>query len=147
MRSAVEAGVAYFASVFAAGFALGIVRVTVLVPLVGALGAVLLELPVILTASWILCGWILRRFDVAPEVSLRLVMGGVAFALLLGAEVVLSTVAFGRTPAGYLSSFATAEGAIGLAGQIVFALFPWMRLRRDTPRRSEPSDRQYRKPR
>lgn len=146
MRSAVEAGAAYFASVFAAGFALGIVRVTVLVPIVGSLGAVLLELPVILTVSWILCGWILRRFDVAPDVSRRLVMGGVAFALLLGAEVVLSTVAFGRTPATYLTSLATAEGALGLAGQMVFALFPWMRLRSDTPHRTEPSDRQFRKP-
>lgn len=127
MRSAVGAGAAYFASVFAAGFALGIVRVSVLVPLVGSLGAVLVELPVILTASWILCGWILRRFDVPRAVSRRLVMGGVALALLLGAEVVLAAVAFGRTPAAYLSSFATTEGAVGLAGQIVFALFPWMR--------------------
>ena len=46
------AGAAYFAVVFATGFALGVVRVLVTAPRLGETGAVLLEVPIILAASW-----------------------------------------------------------------------------------------------
>lgn len=129
MWLAFKAGVAYFALIFTVGFALGTVRVLVLAPRVGPLWAVIAEAPVILIASWIVCGWILRRFAVPPESSSRLAMGGVAFGLLLGAEAALSAIAFGRGPAAYFASFGTAEGVLGLAGQIAYALFPLFRLR------------------
>lgn len=123
--TAVKAGTAYFALVFTAGFALGVVRVLLLAPRIGIFFAVLLELPVILTVSWIACGWILKRFAVSARADCRLVMGGVAFVLLIAAEVMLAS-AFGSSPSAYLSSWATREGALGLAGQMVFALFPWV---------------------
>jgi hypothetical protein len=126
ISSAVKAGPVYFASVFAIGFALGTVRVLMLAPRVGTLRAMILETPVILTASWILCGWTVRRFAVPAFAGHRLAMGGVAFVLLISAEVLLS-LAIGRGPAAYFASFGTAEGALGLAGQAVFALFPWIR--------------------
>ncbi len=53
---AVLAGVLYFGLVFALGFILGTLRVLVLEPRLGSTGAVLLELPVMLAASWLLCG-------------------------------------------------------------------------------------------
>jgi hypothetical protein len=130
MSSVVKGGAAYFALVFAAGFALGIARVLVLAPRLGALAAVALELPVILAASWIACGWVLRRFSVPTHAGRRLSMGGVAFLLLMAAELTLA-LASGRTPREYLASFATAEGALGLAGQVLFALFPILRRRSD----------------
>lgn len=129
--SAVKAGVAYFALVFLVGFALGVVRVGLLTPWVGAFSAILLELPVILTASWFVCGWILSRFRVPAHAKHRLVMGGTAFILLIAAEVMLAT-ALGRGPREYLISFGTPEGVLGLGGQIGFAAFPWVWLRTTT---------------
>lgn len=128
MWLAVEAGAVYFALVFLAGFALGTVRVLLLVPRVGPLRAVMLETPVILTASWIVCGWVLRRLTVPALAGRRLAMGGVALLLLLLAEALLS-LAIGPGPAAYFASWGTAEGALGLAGQLAFALFPLVRLR------------------
>jgi hypothetical protein len=118
MSSVIKGGAAYFA--------LGVVRVLVLAPRLGALVAVALELPLILTASWITCGWVLKRFSVPPLAGSRLALVGVAFFLLMAAELALAT-ASGRPPREYLASFATAEGALGLAGQILFALFPLIR--------------------
>ena len=53
-------------------------------------------------------------------------MGGVAFVFLILAEALLS-FAVGRGPVAYFASFGTPEGSLGLAGQVVFALFPWIR--------------------
>jgi hypothetical protein len=47
--SAMKAGLVYFASVFAIGFVLGMIRVPILAPLFGDFIAVLIELPIILT--------------------------------------------------------------------------------------------------
>ena len=55
----------------------------------------------------------------------RLAMGGVAFALLMVAEFTLSLTAFGSTPGAFFASFATPAGVLGLAGQVVFGLWPW----------------------
>jgi hypothetical protein len=129
--AATKAGAAYFAIVFAAGFALGTMRVLLLAPRIGAMRAVALELPVMLTVSWFACGWSVTRFAVPGAATCQLAMGGVAFILLMAAETVLS-FASGRDPAAYLASFATAEGALGLAGQVMFALFPLIRLRTRT---------------
>jgi hypothetical protein len=54
-------------------------------------------------------------------------MGGVALVLLLGAELGLSVLAFGRTIAEHLASYGSPAGALGLAGQVAFALFPLLR--------------------
>jgi hypothetical protein len=128
MWSAVKAGAAYFALVFFAGFVLGTIRVLVLAPQVGGLAAVTIEAPVFLTASWIACGCVLARFAVPAQAGPRVVMGGVAFFLLMAAELALAA-ALGRPAREYLASFATAEGALGLAGQVLFALFPVLRVR------------------
>jgi hypothetical protein len=128
MRPALKAGAVYFVLVFLVGFALGTVRVLMLVPRMGAVRAVLLETPVILTASWTICGWLLRRFRVPAFAGARLAMGGVAFVLLMLAEALLS-LATGLGPAAYFASLGTSEGALGLAAQSAFALFPLVRRR------------------
>ena len=127
MSKAVAAGVVYFALVFAAGFVLGALRVTALEPRLGGLAAVAVELPAMLTVSWLACGWSLRRLKVAPRVRDRAVMGAAAFALLMTAEAGLSMIAFARPLAEFFAGFATPAGALGLAGQIAFALFPLLR--------------------
>lgn len=128
---AVSAGTAYFAIVFTAGFVLGVIRNLVLIPWLGhGPLPVLLELPIILGISWLVCRWIVDRFDVPATTRARLVMGGLAFALLMIAEVALSTLALGRPFAAYARDLMQPAGLLGLAGQLLFAAFPLIQLRR-----------------
>jgi len=122
---AATAGLAYFALVFAAGFALGTLRVVVLTPRLGdPATAVLLELPVMLGLSWMACRWLIARLDVPTAVSARLVMGGSAFATLMVAELGVSVLAFGRTLPAHLEHYRQLPTLLGLAGQMAFAVFP-----------------------
>lgn len=127
MTRVLGAGAGYFAIVFAAGFVLGAVRVLLLEPTVGELGATLLEVPVMLLLSWVACGWILDRLRVPPARSSRLLMGGVAFGLLMAAELALSVLLFDRTGTQMLEGWQSTVGAVGLAGQLAFALIPVLR--------------------
>ena len=132
MVHVVRAGALYFALVFAAGFVLGVVRTLILAPRLGAVAAVAVELPVMLAVSWLAAGWAISRLAIAGRPADRLAMGAVGFVLLIAAEVALSS-ALGSPPAAYLASFSRPEGALGLAGQLAFALVPWIRLHA-TPR-------------
>jgi len=78
-------GAAYVVAVFGAGFMLGVLRTLVLVPRLGALWAVLLELPVMLTIAWLSCARILRRWPLSPWAVAG--MSAVAFSLLMRCRV------------------------------------------------------------
>lgn len=121
-----KAGALYFAVVFASGFVLGTARTLFLAPQIGELTAVALELPVILVIAWTACGWILRRVAISAAVAARTLMGAFAFALLMTGEIFLA-LAFGGTLGGFLTSLGEPAGALGLAGQVLFALFPLIR--------------------
>lgn len=121
-------GTVYVVAVFAAGFVLGVLRTLVLVPLLGELAAVLVELPVILTIAWLVCTRILRRWPLSPPAAVG--MGAIAFLLLMAAEVGLSTLLAGRSLAEHLALYAQLPHQVGLAGQLAFASFPWMQARR-----------------
>ena len=116
----------YLSTVFAAAFALGVLRVLLVAPRLGELAAVALEVPVVLGLSWLVAGRVLRRWPL-PRQGQRLAMGGLAFALLMLAETILGITLFGRTMAGILAAMATLPGLVGLAGQIGFALVPALR--------------------
>ncbi|MCC6306088.1 MAG: hypothetical protein IT545_12945 [Rhodobacteraceae bacterium] len=133
MRRALGAGAAYGAAIFALGVVLGTVRVLVLAPRVGALGAVAVELPVMLGASWLAAGALARRFGVPARAGARAAMGAAGFVLLIAAEVALGR-SLGQDPARQAAALATAAGAAGLAGQVAFALIPLARLARDRGR-------------
>ncbi len=128
--TAIRAGVAYFAVVFAAGFVLGTIRTLLLVPHIGPLAAVLVELPLMLAIAWLVCRWLVQRLAVGCAWTERLLMGVVAFVLLLAAELALALALFGGTVAGFLAALGTPEGAAGLAGQVVFAAMPLLVRRR-----------------
>lgn len=130
MRAALVAGAAYAAVAFAAGFVLGTLRVLVVAPRLGELGAVALEVPVMLAVSWLACARLERRFAVPRAAGARLAMGATGFVLLQAAEVALGGVAFGRGPAEQLDALAHAPGAIGLVAQLAFAAIPIVRLAR-----------------
>ena len=127
MTAALKAGATYFAIVYLAGFVLGTVRVLLLASRIGEVAAVLLETPIMLTASWIVSRWCTGRFGVPPEVQLRLLMGGVAFTLLILGEFGVSMLAFGMSWEGTVASALSPSGLIGLSAQVAFALLPLLR--------------------
>jgi hypothetical protein len=126
-------GALYFAAVFAVGFVLGTVRVLVIAPRLGELASTLIELPIILTAAWLICGAIIKRLAVPRAPGARIAMGVVAFALLMAAEAGLSVALFGNTLEGHIAGYRALPAATGLVGQVVFALFPWLQLRAADP--------------
>jgi len=137
MIAALWAGLAYFVAVFAAGFALGTIRVLFVLPLIGEAAAVAIELPVMLAASWLASRWLIRRFGLPARVLHGLVMGGLAFGLLMSAELGLSVLAFGRNLAEHLDHYRTLPGLLGLLGQVAFAAIPAIQLSR-SPRNPGP---------
>jgi hypothetical protein len=124
MKRMLLASTTYVATVFAVGFVLGVLRTLALVPLLGELGAVMVELPVILTVAWLVCARILRRWRLAPLPALG--MGAIAFVMLMAAEAGLSTLLAGRSVAEHLALYSQLPQQLGLAGQMTFALFPWV---------------------
>ena len=134
MPNWIRAGIAYFAVVFAIGFLLGIIRVTLVVPRVGLLVAVAFEVPLMVSASWIVCRRLVQRFGVAGTTPLRLGMGAVAFGILMIAEAALAVFLMGQSVAQHFASYGSAHAILGLAGQVAFALIPW--VQRDTTKQS-----------
>lgn len=124
MVPVVKAAVAYVTPVFVVAFLLGALRVTLVAPTTGPLLAVAFEVPLVLALSWAVAGRVLRRWPLGP--GQRLGLAALAFALLMLAELA-TALAFGQTPGQFLTAMATPPGALGLAGQIGFALIPLIR--------------------
>jgi hypothetical protein len=123
----------YSSLAFAAGFVLGPVRMFILAPRVGAVVAVLIEAPLILTASFFIARWVLRRFATGASVRQRLTIGVVAFVMLMATEFMMS-IALGVGQRAYLVSLFAPAGAIGLVGQVLFAFIPLLVRRWPRPR-------------
>lgn len=117
-----RAGTLYFLGVFALGFVLGAIRVFWLAPAIGAFAAVSVEVPLMLGFAW----WLSSRLAIPLGTWQRIGMGAFAFLLLMLAEAAVAILALGMTPVGYLAGLLTPEGKVGLAGQLVFALLPWL---------------------
>ncbi len=140
-RRSIAAGMGLFASVWVAGFGLGILRVLWLAPRTGDVWATLLELPLILAVAWVACGWMIRTLGVPDAAAARLLMGGVALGLLLSAEVALAWWMQGQEFFAFLRGLGEPAKAIGLAGQVVFGAMPLLWRGRsvgsDTPARHD----------
>lgn len=129
MIAGLKAGAAYFVIVFAAGFALGALRIVAVAPAIGTTAAILVELPVMLAISWIICRKLVACFSVSDDWIARVAMGAAAFALLMAAELALGVTAFGRTVAEQLAAYGTLDGMIGFVGQAAFGFIPLLQLR------------------
>ena len=125
MSAIVKAAFAYTLPVFALAFALGAARVTHVAPVTGPLVAVALEVPVVLALSWTIAG----RIALPPALPARAALALMSFALLMTLEL-LTALAFGQTPAQFLTAMTIPAGALGLAGQAGFALVPLLRQAR-----------------
>jgi hypothetical protein len=124
------AGCVYASGVFAVGFGIGTIRVLFLVPRVGAAVAVLSEAPVMLAVSWSISKWVAKKFDLNADAHASLLMGAIAFAVLMLAELGVSVFVFGNSMVQHLAAYWSVPGAIGLAAQICFATFPSLQASR-----------------
>lgn len=116
---------AYFAIVFAAGFALGTVRVLLLVPRIGERNAELLEAPLMLVVIVFAARFVVRRFP-AERRSALAASGAIALAVLLAFEFTLVLGLQGLTLEVYLASRDAVSGSVYAIMLIVFAAMPWL---------------------
>ena len=124
MTTALQAGGIYAVAVFAIGVVLGTLRVVFLQPALGELPAVLVELPLMLAVSWIVCRRVMFRLEVPHRRSVRIATGLVAFAVLQALEWALAHFGFGRSAVEILAGYRSLAGMLGLLAQLGFAAMP-----------------------
>ena len=127
-----RAAAAYFGIVFAVGFLLGSVRVPFLVPRVGARVAELAEMPFMFAAIVLAAGHVVRKYGSSIAPSGWLLVGALALAWLMAAELLLAVAFAGRAVGEYIASRDPISGSVYLAMLLVFAAMPWLRRRRVT---------------
>lgn len=120
----IAAALVYFLIAFGAGFALAIPRTLLLEPRIGAFGAVTVELPFVIAASWFGAGFAMRRFAPDAGAGDAALVGAIWLVLLLSAEVAVGLWAGGQAP---FAAFFTPAGVLGLAAQLMGAAFPLVR--------------------
>ena len=125
-----KAGALYFALVFGAGFALGTLRVLLVVPRLGARTAELIEAPLMLAVTFLAARWTVRRLAVPPRWVPRLAMGCFALALLLIAEFTLALGLRGLSLREYFATLDPVSGTVYYSLLVVFALMPLLVARR-----------------
>ena len=125
-RAASWAGIAYTIAVFMFAFAIGVIQVTLVVPRLGPLLAVIIEAPIVLSVSWLASLWCTRRFNVSRDAGARTLMGAVAFTFLMLLEMGFSVFVFGEPIGRYFAKYTSIPGAIGLVMQGCFATLPWV---------------------
>lgn len=126
MKRALIAGIVYALALFALGFMLGTVRLMFVAPRFGELAATLLELPVMLTAAFFACRYVIGRWQVGGPKANRTAMALSFLALLLSLEMLLGVTLVGRTVAEQWATLTTPAGLLGLTAQIIAALFAFV---------------------
>ena len=129
VRNALLAGVTYFAIVMGVGFALGIVRVPLLVPWIGERWAELMEMPFMAAAIFIAAGYVLRRFPDTAVPGRSLVVGLLALGLTVLCELGLVILIQSQSVGQYIAGRDRVSGTAYLLLLILFALMPRLRLR------------------
>lgn len=124
----IQAAISYFVIVFVAGFVLGTIRTLIVAPQTNELVGVAIELPIMIAISWWACGVVVKRLKPASEVPSRLAVGLIALGLLLVAEAVVS-MSLGLTFRQHMALYATTPVQLGLFGQLLFGLFPLLRMK------------------
>ncbi|MFI9652871.1 hypothetical protein [Guyparkeria halopsychrophila] len=122
----IKAGTVYFLWVFAAGFALGVVRELWLAPWLGTRAAELAEMPVMLLVVVLSAHWTLRRFALPATMPTRLATGMLAVGWLLLAEIALVLGLRGLTLAEYLGGRDPVAGTAYALSLLLMAAMPWL---------------------
>ncbi len=119
-----KAGMAYFSLAFGAGFVLGAIRVTFLVPRLGERIAELIEMPFMLVVIFLAARFITQRFTLPATAPVRLGAGLIALALLIAAELLLAVALQDQSLGDYVSSRDPVSGTVYLAMLVLFAAMP-----------------------
>ena len=122
MSRIARSGVAYWAVIFALGFVLGTVRSLWGAEALGEARFILIEVPVILLASFAAARWLTWHFAIASAGDAA-AMGAIALTLLMLAEVALTAV-LGNSVTQWIAGLTEPPGLYGFLGQIVFGLMP-----------------------
>lgn len=130
--SALKAGFFYFLGIFALGFVLGTIRTLFVVPWLGSLAGVIIEVPVIVTVSSFFCRKLISDFSIPKKMNYLLLFGGSAFFWLLTTEILISVFLFNRPFTEYLSNLQTLPGVLGLFAQILFGVIPVFQKNRNS---------------
>jgi hypothetical protein len=128
-----EASLFYVGLVFAAGFALGIVRVLWLIPRLGVRVSELLEMPLMIGISFLAARWVVRRLPESFGPKSRLALGIVSLSYLLVLEIALTTRVRNLSLSDYLETRDPVSSAAYLLALIVFALMPRLVSRQRKP--------------
>jgi hypothetical protein len=127
MSRELKAAILYVLAAFGLGFLLGPIREFGLVPAMGRLAALLVELPMMLAFCWWIAPRIIRRYGVPPGEA-RLRMGFAALSLLLALEFFTGVALRGWDLQAWLADFATLPGLVTLLAYLIFTLLPrWAR--------------------
>jgi len=124
---------AYFASVFFIGFVLGVIRTLWIAPRLGEHVAELVEMPVMVAASFLVARMLISR---AAGVGIRAAafVGLAALVLLLCAELAVVAFVRGQTLADYVASRDPLSGSAYAIALLLFAAMPAVISRRRSPR-------------
>lgn len=123
MAPGFRSGMAYFAFLFVAALASGIVRELFMEPAVGELAAVAIELAVLLAFAWWVCRKLIDFYQIADRTAAGL-MGATAFVALLGAELAMALYTPSTRIVDHMATYRETPRWIGLVGQIAFAAMP-----------------------
>lgn len=121
-----KAAVAYFAIVLGTGFVLGMIRVPFLVPRLGERYAELLEMPIMFVVVVLAARYVVRRFCLRPNSSVRLLVGFVALAMAVVAELFMAAVLQDVSIRQYIASRDPVSGSVYLFVLLLFALMPYI---------------------
>ncbi|MCA3630824.1 MAG: hypothetical protein IOC35_10940 [Methylobacterium sp.] len=116
-------GAGYFGLVFAAGFALGTLRVVLLQPRLGPDASRLLELPFMVAISFMAARLIMHRAGAVGRMD-ALTLGLLAFVLLLLAEILIGGWLFRLPYSALLADAMTPIGFLNLLAQSLLIVFP-----------------------
>ena len=117
-----RAGLTYFAIIFGVGFALGTIRVLLVVPRVGVRTAELMEEPIMFVVVFFAARWLVRWFSL-ESLSARFSAGFIGLGLLLAAEYGLLR-AQGLSLRGDIARRDAVAGTVYLVMLLVFAVMP-----------------------
>ena len=123
-----KAGALYFLIAFAAGFALGPIRVLWAAPRFGEKAAELMEMPLMLAVIILAARWTVRCFAVRPSAGIG--AGLIALGLLLAAEFTFVLWLRGLSISEYVAGRDPVSGTAYALMLVVFALLPWLVARR-----------------
>jgi hypothetical protein len=120
----VKAAITYFSIAAGAGFVMGEIRVTLLVPRLGARVAELIEMPFMLVVIMLAARFSANKFALPTGVVVRLSTGLIALGLLIAAELFFAVALQDLSLGQYIASRDPVSGLVYLLMLALFAALP-----------------------